>query len=186
MKEPRLSNSRNRPTPACELPASGAATAFNPGTNFATSSERIPYFRKIFSVRRTQESGSSATRQMNRRTLAPSAPSQLEPGEVGNQAGGHTVKKYRHEVQLAGARQRSACQQQRYGGQRERACSAKTHTNSRTDSRAGSEIGRYCPSAPNLTDATGRFAGLESTSGSEKSFVRDPPSSCKCAFRPRC
>ena len=53
---------------APELPARGAATAFKPGTNFETSRLFSPCFRNASSVRRTQESGSSATRQRKRKT----------------------------------------------------------------------------------------------------------------------
>ena len=66
-----LSNHRKRATLVPELPAIGAATAFRPGTNFEISSERTPYFWKAFSVRRTQESGSSATRQRKLRIRSP-------------------------------------------------------------------------------------------------------------------
>ena len=43
----------------------------SPGMNFATSSERTPYFSNAFSVLRTQESGSSAMRHRKFRILAP-------------------------------------------------------------------------------------------------------------------
>src|SRR2546422_7014162 len=41
------------------MPARAAATAFSPGRNFANSRAPAPRARKTFSVRRTQESGSS-------------------------------------------------------------------------------------------------------------------------------
>ena len=71
MSTPSVSNARNLPRVVPELPAIGAATAFRPGMNFATSRERTPYFSNAVSVRRTQESGSSAMRQRNFKMRAP-------------------------------------------------------------------------------------------------------------------
>jgi len=71
--EPRLSNSTNFGHQVRELPAMGAATAFNPGINLDTSSERNPYFTNAFSVWRTHESGSRLTRQIKRRMRLPRA-----------------------------------------------------------------------------------------------------------------
>src|SRR5262249_5076043 len=61
----------NRRRPMRVVPASGDAMAFNPGTNFATSSMREPLRPNLSCVRRTQESGSSETLQIDLRTPTP-------------------------------------------------------------------------------------------------------------------
>jgi hypothetical protein len=61
----------NRAMLTPDAPASGAATAFNPGTNFDTNSDRKPNLTKRFSVLRTHESGSMEMRHMNRKIFAP-------------------------------------------------------------------------------------------------------------------
>ena len=71
MAEPKISKRRNWPQPTRELPASATARVLIPGMNFDASRNRTPYRTKPFSVWRTQESGSSAMRQMNPRILAP-------------------------------------------------------------------------------------------------------------------
>ncbi len=53
------------------MPASAGAAVFSPGTNLQMSRVRAPHFSKRVSVRRTQESGSSAMRQSRLRTTAP-------------------------------------------------------------------------------------------------------------------
>ncbi len=68
---PRESNSRNWRQPMRIIPDRGAAMAFNPGMNFATSRTRRPFCPKLTCVRRTQESGSSEIRQRNCRTRTP-------------------------------------------------------------------------------------------------------------------
>src|SRR5882672_463077 len=54
-----------------KMPASGGATVPNPGTNFASTSDRAPCLANTPSVRRTQESGSSEILQSSCRILMP-------------------------------------------------------------------------------------------------------------------
>ena len=53
------------------IPASGAAMAFSPGTNFDMSRTFAPFFPKLTCVRRTHESGSSEMRHRTCRTRTP-------------------------------------------------------------------------------------------------------------------
>src|SRR5512143_1172406 len=68
---PRMSKIKKRDGRMLMVPASGVDTALSPGTNFVTRSALAPYRAKIFSVRRTQESGSREMRQSKDNTLLP-------------------------------------------------------------------------------------------------------------------
>src|SRR5215469_11612792 len=67
--EPSKSKRRNVERGTPPLPASGAATAFRPGTNLVTSRLLAPFFSITLLVRRTHESGSSDTRQISFKTF---------------------------------------------------------------------------------------------------------------------
>ena len=70
-QRPGKSKSRNSGNSTPTMPASVGAAVFSPGTNLQMSSVRAPYLVKVASVRRTQESGSSAIRHSKFRTTPP-------------------------------------------------------------------------------------------------------------------
>ena len=101
------------------MPAMGGAIVLRPGTNFANNSEFIPYFRKLVSVFRTQESGLRDILQSKVSTWRPRVRPIQIPHQIAQETACHRKQKRNHPGKLSACSQRSCQNKNRRSRQRE-------------------------------------------------------------------